>query len=71
MLVAVSSGSFVRVGGVGLAALAHYGGGQPYCMMEGVAFGAVYFTLGSITSQLALAGILYYDFMYQKDQAIA
>ena len=50
----------VRVGGVSLAALHHYSGGQPYCKMHGFGFAIVYMVLGGIAAVLALFGTFYH-----------
>ena len=50
----------VRVGGVSLAALQHYSGGQPYCEMRGLGFAIVYMVLGGIAAVLALFGGFYH-----------
>jgi hypothetical protein len=51
---------FARVGGVGLAALNHYAGGEPYCKISGTAFGIVYITLGGVAAVLAFFGGVYH-----------
>jgi hypothetical protein len=50
----------VRVGGVSLAALQHYSGGQPYCEMHGPGFAIVYMVLGGIAAVLALFGAFHH-----------
>jgi hypothetical protein len=54
------AGWFARVGGVGLAALDHYAGGEPYCKISGTAFGIVYMTLGGVAAVLAFFGGVYH-----------
>jgi hypothetical protein len=51
---------FVRVGGVSFAALAHYGGGQPYCKLQGAGFAAVYIALGGVAAILGVFGAFYH-----------
>ena len=51
---------FVRVGGVSLAALNHYGGGQPYCKLQGLGFAVVYMTMGAIAAVLGVFSALRY-----------
>ena len=53
---------FVRVGGVSLAALNHYGGGQPYCKLQGMGFAVVYMTMGAIAAILGVFGAQRYFF---------
>jgi len=49
-------GCFVRVGGVTIAAISHYAGGQPYCKMSGKGFAVVYLIMGVIAAILAFIG---------------
>lgn len=51
---------FARVGGVGLAALSHYAGGQPYCKMPGIGFAVTYMVLGGVAAALGFVGTLRY-----------
>ncbi|KAL1836576.1 hypothetical protein VTJ49DRAFT_4916 [Mycothermus thermophilus] len=47
---------FVRVGGVSVAALNHYSGGQPYCKLQGPGFAIVYIVMGATSSFLGVYG---------------
>jgi len=58
--IATLYGIFARVGGVGIAALRHHYGGQPYCKMPGAAFGVVYLALGGLSGFLAPIGVCYH-----------
>jgi hypothetical protein len=51
---------FVRIGGIVIAALHHYAGGQPYCKLPGVAFGVIYLLIGVLAASLAFFGGLYH-----------
>ncbi|KAH8682700.1 hypothetical protein BX600DRAFT_373074, partial [Xylariales sp. PMI_506] len=51
---AVVAAWFSRVGALGLAALDHYAGGQPYCKMPGIGFAVVYMTLGGVAAALGV-----------------
>jgi hypothetical protein len=53
-------GWFARTGGVSIAALAHYAGGEPYCKIHGKSFAAVYITMGGIAALLAFTGARYH-----------
>jgi len=53
-------GWFARTGGVSIAALAHNAGGEPYCMIHGKAFAAIYIMMGGIAALLAFTGARYH-----------
>jgi hypothetical protein len=53
-------GWFARTGGVSIAALAHYAGGEPYCEIHGKGFAAVNITMGGIAALLAFTGAHYH-----------
>ena len=46
--------TYFRVGGITGAALHHYGGGQPYCLFHGRAFGVIYVSMGIGADLLSL-----------------
>jgi hypothetical protein len=50
--------AFIRVGGVGVAALLHFSGGEPYCAIAGPAFGIVYLVGGVVAAALAAVGMV-------------
>ncbi|KAH8885372.1 hypothetical protein GQ53DRAFT_751340 [Thozetella sp. PMI_491] len=51
---------FARVGGVSVAALGHYSGGQPYCHFQGIGFAVVYMVMGGIAAVLGSFGAFYH-----------
>jgi hypothetical protein len=57
---------YARVGGVSIAALRHYSGGQPYCHLKGLGFGAFYMTLGGIATALALGGCFFHMYPFKN-----
>ena len=50
---------FARVGGVGFDAISH--SGEPYCAIQGPAFGIVYCTLGGVATVFAFFGAVYHS----------
>ncbi|PMD67468.1 uncharacterized protein K444DRAFT_606407 [Hyaloscypha bicolor E] len=61
----------VRVGGVSIAALDHYSGGEPYCKFAGPGFAIVYMILGGLAAVLAWGGIFYHAGPYLGQPKIA
>ncbi len=65
MVVWPAAAWMARVGGIGLAALDHYSGGQPYCHLPGPWFGVAYMALGGVAALLALLGTFYHANLFQ------